>query len=334
MSTPDVWQHVLVGKALWQLGRVPQEHLWTWPLYGTHDVLPSWGFRWLLWPFWQLGEAWGTPDLEMGDNARRVRVGVATARRLGARGLTPWFVVAIAALTYRTRGQVRPETLVAGAHRAPALGARTPAVREGAESTRADRDRVGCGRTCTSRTTSVLRSPASICSRDHRERRTTRRRVVPGSRESTHMPMLAVLGASVAISFANPFGWRRALAADRVHAGVAERADLPADPRAGATLAHVRSYLSSGLPFFVAAWSAARDHACGAQAIRSRRGADLSRIHRTRVVQPAVHGCVRDRRRTVRRSRSLRVGRRVAAGPPRGSNRACAPRSSQPRSYS
>src|SRR5262249_55536365 len=55
MSTPDVWQHLLVGKALWQLRHVPGEHLWSWPTFGTPEVLPSWGFAALLWPFWLAG---------------------------------------------------------------------------------------------------------------------------------------------------------------------------------------------------------------------------------------------------------------------------------------
>jgi len=55
LTTPDFWQHLVVGKAIWQLGSIPQEHLWTWPSHGTHEVLPSWGFRWLLWPFYSAG---------------------------------------------------------------------------------------------------------------------------------------------------------------------------------------------------------------------------------------------------------------------------------------
>ncbi|HEY6196134.1 MAG TPA: hypothetical protein VI504_13935 [Candidatus Eisenbacteria bacterium] len=113
MSTPDVWQHLLVGKAIWQLGRVPHEHLWTWPLAGTPEVPPSWGFRALLWPFWLAGGTWGLQVWRWLTTLLAFGLGVATARRLGARGLAPLFVAAIAALSYRSRGQVRPETLTA-----------------------------------------------------------------------------------------------------------------------------------------------------------------------------------------------------------------------------
>ncbi|HTO90268.1 MAG TPA: tetratricopeptide repeat protein [Candidatus Sulfotelmatobacter sp.] len=113
MSTPDVWQHLLVGKALWQLGRIPQEHLWTWPMFGQPDVLPSWLFTVLLWPFWKVG---GEPGLQVWrwlTTLGAFGIAWAVARRLGARGLTPLLVIAACALPYRPRSQVRPETLVA-----------------------------------------------------------------------------------------------------------------------------------------------------------------------------------------------------------------------------
>src|SRR5262249_8388383 len=56
---PDLFQHLLVGKAIWQLRAVPQQHLWTWPSYGVSEVLPSWLFRALVWPFWSVGGVWG-----------------------------------------------------------------------------------------------------------------------------------------------------------------------------------------------------------------------------------------------------------------------------------
>src|SRR4051812_19033361 len=59
LTTPDFWQHLLVGKAIWALGKIPQEHLWTWPSYGQREVLPSWAFTGLLWPFWVAGGATG-----------------------------------------------------------------------------------------------------------------------------------------------------------------------------------------------------------------------------------------------------------------------------------
>src|SRR5262245_19442348 len=41
----DFWQHLAVGRALWQLGHVPTTHIWTWPTYGEPAITPSWGFR-------------------------------------------------------------------------------------------------------------------------------------------------------------------------------------------------------------------------------------------------------------------------------------------------
>ena len=51
---PDLWQHLAVGRALWSEHAIPRANLWTWPTYGTPQVLPSWGFRALLWPCWVL----------------------------------------------------------------------------------------------------------------------------------------------------------------------------------------------------------------------------------------------------------------------------------------
>src|SRR5438876_11239621 len=48
----DFWQHLLVGKAIWQMRRVPTTQLWSWPTFGAPDVNPSWGFRVLIWPLW------------------------------------------------------------------------------------------------------------------------------------------------------------------------------------------------------------------------------------------------------------------------------------------
>jgi len=55
----DFWQHLAVGRAIWELGRVPTTQLWTWPTYGAPDVNASWGFRVLLWPLWSAFDVWG-----------------------------------------------------------------------------------------------------------------------------------------------------------------------------------------------------------------------------------------------------------------------------------
>jgi len=109
----DFWQHLLVGKAIWQMGRVPQEHLWTYPYYGMHEVLWSWAFRAVIWPIYEAG---GIPALFGWRWLTTLAVfglSWATARKMGARGLTPLVVIVWCSLVYRHRSQVRPETLAA-----------------------------------------------------------------------------------------------------------------------------------------------------------------------------------------------------------------------------
>ena len=109
---PDLFQHLLVGKAIWTLHMVPQRHLWTWPSYGTPEVLPSWLFRALLWPFWSAGGVVGLFVWRWLTTVIAFGLMWSVARRLGARGLTPLVVIALCALVYRQRSMVRPETLV------------------------------------------------------------------------------------------------------------------------------------------------------------------------------------------------------------------------------
>jgi hypothetical protein len=113
MDDPDVWQHLLVGKAIWQLHAIPNVHLWSWPTYGVKEVLPSWGFRALLWPFWLMGEATGLQIWRWITTLGAFAILWRAVRRMGAKGMTPFVVIAIAALVYRGRSQVRPETLAA-----------------------------------------------------------------------------------------------------------------------------------------------------------------------------------------------------------------------------
>ena len=109
---PDVWQHLAVGRAIWSLHHVPTVNLWAWPVYGTPDVCPSWLFRVLLWPFYRLSGVLGLYGWRwLVTLATFVVLGL-TARRAGARGFAPLFVLALAALSWRHRSQVRPETLI------------------------------------------------------------------------------------------------------------------------------------------------------------------------------------------------------------------------------
>lgn len=109
----DVWQHLAVGKAIWSLGRVPVTQLWSWPTYGAPDVNPSWGFSALLWPVWQAGGLAGLFIWRWVASLAAFALLWLAARRMGARGVVPFLVVAVAALTWRYRSQIRPETIVA-----------------------------------------------------------------------------------------------------------------------------------------------------------------------------------------------------------------------------
>ncbi len=112
-SDTDFWQHLLVGRAIWTGHGIPSTNVWTWPTYGEPNVLPSWLFRALLWPFWKLG---GMDGLQAWRWASALAVfGLAwlVARRLGARGFAALGMLAWCALVYRHRVYVRPETLAA-----------------------------------------------------------------------------------------------------------------------------------------------------------------------------------------------------------------------------
>lgn len=113
INDSDLWQHLAVGRAIWELGGPPPEHQWTWPRWGSPEPLPSWLFRALVWPFWDhLGLAglfawrWLTALAAFG-------LAWLAARRLGATGALPLLAIVACALAWRTRSQVRPETLVA-----------------------------------------------------------------------------------------------------------------------------------------------------------------------------------------------------------------------------
>jgi len=109
----DFWQHLLVGKVIWQTHHIPRAHLWTWPGYGRPEVLWAWGFRAALWPFWSLGGVWGLFAFRWLAALAAFGILWATARRMGARGLSALFVVVLCSVVYRYRMQVRPESLAA-----------------------------------------------------------------------------------------------------------------------------------------------------------------------------------------------------------------------------
>lgn len=124
MYDPDLWQHLRVGAAIWKLRAIPHTQLWSWPTYGAPDVLPSWLFRALLWPFWAIGHEWGLAAWRwlttLGAFAllwaatRRMAVAAGPDRtRSAAAGLVPLAALVWCALIWRQRTQCRPETLVA-----------------------------------------------------------------------------------------------------------------------------------------------------------------------------------------------------------------------------
>jgi len=121
LQDTDFWQHLLVGKSIWTEHRIPLEHRWTWPHYGTAEVSwvgrsgwsPSWAFRALIWPVWDAGGVPGLFAWRWATTLAVFAIAWAAARRLGARGLAPLVVLVWCSLFYRHRSQIRPETLTA-----------------------------------------------------------------------------------------------------------------------------------------------------------------------------------------------------------------------------
>ncbi|HEY6867335.1 MAG TPA: hypothetical protein VI792_08765, partial [Candidatus Eisenbacteria bacterium] len=109
----DFWEHLAVGRAMWATHAIPRVNLWTWPTYGQPLVLPSWGFRALLWPCYALGGVGGLFVWRWLTTLAAFAIAWAAARRMGATGFTPLVVIVACVLVYRERSQVRPETLVA-----------------------------------------------------------------------------------------------------------------------------------------------------------------------------------------------------------------------------
>jgi hypothetical protein len=109
----DFWQHLTLGKAIWQLKAVPRVELWTWPDYGSARISPSWGFSFLLWPFWALGGDIGLATWRWLTTLAVFGLLWKTARAMGVRQLPTLVVLVVCGLIYRQRSQIRPETLAA-----------------------------------------------------------------------------------------------------------------------------------------------------------------------------------------------------------------------------
>jgi len=110
IDDPDLWQHLLVGKVIWQTHAIPHTQLWTWPTHGAPDVLPSWLFRVALWPFWSLGGMWGLYAWRWLTTLAAFGLAYLTARRMGATGVGPLLMLVWGAILWRGRSQMRPET--------------------------------------------------------------------------------------------------------------------------------------------------------------------------------------------------------------------------------
>ncbi len=107
---PDLWQHLVVGKSIWQTHVIPTTQVWTWPTHGAPDVLPSWLFRVALWPFWELGGVHGLYAWRWLTTLAAFALAYAAARRMGATGVAPLVMLVWCALFWRQRAQMRPET--------------------------------------------------------------------------------------------------------------------------------------------------------------------------------------------------------------------------------
>ena len=110
---PDLWQHLAVGRAIWQTHALPRTQVWTWPSYGAPAVLWSWGFRVLLWPFWSVGGVTGLFVWRWLTTLAAFGLVWIAARRMGALSLAGLVVFVLCGLVYRQRSMPRPETLAA-----------------------------------------------------------------------------------------------------------------------------------------------------------------------------------------------------------------------------
>ena len=109
----DVWHHLLVGKVIWQTHAVPTTQQWSWPTFGAPEANSAWLFRALLWPFWSIGGVTGLFVWRWLTTLVVFGTAWMVSRRSGAVSFLPIFGVALAALVYAQRSDVRPESLVA-----------------------------------------------------------------------------------------------------------------------------------------------------------------------------------------------------------------------------
>jgi hypothetical protein len=252
LTTPDFWQHLVVGKAIWQLGRIPQEHLWTWPSFGQREVLPSWGFRWLLWPFYAIGGVFGLQVWRWLTTLAAYAAGFVTARRLGARGLTPLVVISLAVLSYRTRAQVRPETLVAMLLALEVMQLERRRIQGGGAL-----GLLAIAWAWANVHISYFVGLALIAFHCLTPNLPVSAEERPGFwTRADRMPTPLVLVLAAAISFVNPYGWRALRQPFEYFLVWRHEPIYQTIPELSPLLVTWRSYLASGLPVLVIAWPA------------------------------------------------------------------------------
>src|SRR5262245_13537887 len=108
----DPWPLLAVGRAIDTTG-LPRTDLWTWTHYGQPAFVSSWAFRALIWPLWAAGGVWALFAWRWLTTLAVFALLFATARRLGARGLSATLALVACSLLYRLRTDIRPETLAA-----------------------------------------------------------------------------------------------------------------------------------------------------------------------------------------------------------------------------
>jgi len=188
----DVWQHLLVGKVVWQTHAAPTTHLWTWPSHGQPDLNSSWGFEALLYGFYRVAGVPGLFVWRWWTTLAAFALALMAARTLRARGPATVVVCVIAMIAARDRMEPRPETLTA--------------VLLAAFVWILERRRQGQGNATVwlpalslvwaNVHLSWFFGPALVALHALAAKRGTRAR------------LWAVAAACVAVSFLNPFGWR------------------------------------------------------------------------------------------------------------------------------
>jgi hypothetical protein len=109
----DLWQLLAVGRSTWAHHGAPRLDLWTWPNFGTPVFVSSWAFRAVIWPLWSSGGVVALTLWRWALTLGAFGFAYATARTLGAQGLSAIVVMVAYSLAYRLRTDIRPEALAA-----------------------------------------------------------------------------------------------------------------------------------------------------------------------------------------------------------------------------